>query len=179
MGVIAQALKGPHLLTISYRGASDGSTSARLVEPHGLLLGTRPYLVARPHVGDGVMRHYRLDRIAEARLEASSFARDPAFDLEAHAARAFGSYHATDEWGEVHWRFSPEAAPVARAFLFHPSQQVTDGEDGALDVRFRASGWLEMAWHLYQWGDAVEVLAPASLRAMVAEHRRSDFPALP
>ncbi len=46
-------------------------------------------------------------------------------------------------------------------------------------VRFRASGWLEMAWHLYQWGDAVEVLAPDGLRALVEGHRRSDFEALP
>jgi hypothetical protein len=36
-----------------------------------------------------------------------------------------------------------------------------------------------MAWHLYQWGDAVEVLAPGGLRAMVEGHRRSDFEALP
>ena len=46
-------------------------------------------------------------------------------------------------------------------------------------VRFTASGHLEMAWHLYTWGDAVEVLAPQPLRAMVERHRRGDFPALP
>ncbi|MFC3119550.1 hypothetical protein ACFOHS_19975 [Jhaorihella thermophila] len=33
-------------------------------------------------------------------------------------------------------------------------------EDGRLEVRFHAGGWLEMAWHLYQWGDSVEVVAP-------------------
>jgi predicted DNA-binding transcriptional regulator YafY len=42
-----------------------------------------------------------------------------------------------------------------------------------------ASGHLEMAWHLYQWGDKVEVLAPPALRTMVENHRRGDFPALP
>ena len=36
-----------------------------------------------------------------------------------------------------------------------------------------------MAWHLYSWGDTVEVLEPAKLRAMVEGYRRSDFPALP
>jgi predicted DNA-binding transcriptional regulator YafY len=46
-------------------------------------------------------------------------------------------------------------------------------------VRFTASGHLEMAWHLYQWGDAVEVLAPPALKAMVDGFRRGDFPALP
>jgi hypothetical protein len=42
-----------------------------------------------------------------------------------------------------------------------------------------ASGWLERVWHLYQGGDAVEVLAPEGLRAMIEVHRRSDFEALP
>jgi predicted DNA-binding transcriptional regulator YafY len=36
-----------------------------------------------------------------------------------------------------------------------------------------------MVWHLYQWGDAVEVLEPAGLRAMVAGYQRADFKALP
>jgi len=179
LGAIAEALKGPHLLTIAYRGAADAGPTERLVEPHGLLLGTRRYLVARPHQGDGVMRHYRLDRIETARLEAPSFARDPGFDLVWHAARAFGSFHAEEEYGAVVWRFGPEAAAAARDFLFHPEQEMEDAPDGALVVRFHASGWLEMAWHLYQWGDAVEVLAPSALRRMVEAHRRPDFPALP
>jgi len=179
LGAIAEALKGPWRLTLSYRGASDAGASERLVEPHGLLLGTRRYLVARPAGGDGIMRHYRLDRIDAARLEPASFARDPAFDLAAHAARAFGSFHADGEYAQVVWRFAPQAAPAAREFVFHPEQQMEDGSDGTLTVRFHASGHLEMAWHLYQWGDAVEVLAPAELRDLVAEHRRGDFPALP
>lgn len=152
---------------------------ARLLEPHGLLLGTRRYLVAREAGGDGRMQHYRLDRITEARLEADSFARDPDFDLTRHAARAFGSFHHDAEYAEAIWRFTPAAADTARDFLFHPTQVMTPEPDGSLIVRFMASGHLEMAWHLYMWGDAVEVLAPEPLRALVAGHRRGDFPALP
>jgi predicted DNA-binding transcriptional regulator YafY len=178
MGVISAALKGPHVLTVTYTGGRDPDRERRL-EPHGLLLGTRRYLVARETGGDGRMKHYRLDRITAARLEADSFARDPTFDLTSHAARAFGSYHADAEYGAVIWRFSPTAAPTARTFLFHPTQTMTEEEDGSLTIRFTASGHLEMAWHLYIWGDAVEVLAPDALRDMVARHRRGDFPALP
>ena len=46
-------------------------------------------------------------------------------------------------------------------------------------VRFQASGHLEMCWHLYSWGDAVEVVAPDGLAAMVRDYRRADFAALP
>lgn len=179
LDTVAAALKGPHLLGIVYAGGSKPDGAERVVEPYGMLLGTRRYLVAKVAGGNGRLQHFRLDRITQARLDASSFARDPEFNLEAHAARAFGSYHADEEFGETVWRFSPAAAPVAREFIFHPLQQVTEGEDGSLTVRFAASGHLEMAWHLYLWGDAVEVLAPDRLRRMVQGHQRGDFPALP
>jgi predicted DNA-binding transcriptional regulator YafY len=56
---------------------------------------------------------------------------------------------------------------------------MTDGADGSVTVRFTAGGWLEMAWHLYQWGAQVEVIAPEGLRRMVERYRRGDLPALP
>ncbi|RYE50224.1 MAG: WYL domain-containing transcriptional regulator, partial [Hyphomicrobiales bacterium] len=148
LAVIGEALKGPHALTIVYAGGREPDRERRL-EPHGLLLGTRRYLVAREKGGDGRMQHYRLDRIKTARIEIDSFARDPDFDLATHANRAFGSYHADDEYGEVIWRFTPAAASTAEAFVFHPTQVMTTEPDGSLTVRFFASGHLEMAWHLY------------------------------
>lgn len=178
LGALTEAMRAPFTVEICYTSA-DGTTSDRLLEPHGLLLGIRRYLVARPVDGDGRMRRFRLDRIREARITGQSFARDPSFDLAEFSARAFGSFHSDAEYGRVVWRFSPEAAPVARQFVFHPRQEMRDDPDGSLTVRFDASGHLEMAWHLYQWGDQVEVLAPEALKDLVAAHRRADFPALP
>lgn len=40
------------------------------------------------------------------------------------------------------------AATVAREFVFHPTQVLTDMPDGSLVVEFTASGCVEMAWHL-------------------------------
>ena len=55
---------------------------------------------------------------------------------------------------------------------FHANQQVDAMADGSVIVRFRASGMLELAWHLFTWGDKVEILSPESLRnLMVAELR--------
>lgn len=176
---IAEALKGPFTLEITYAGQLSQSPTPRILEPHGLLLGVRRYLVAKERGREVGMRHYRLDRIHQARLGAEVFSRDPGFSLTDHAARAFGSFHSDDEYGEVVWRFAPSAAAVAREFIFHPAQSLSDEADGALTVRFKACGWLEMAWHLYQWGDAVEVLEPPELARMVAQARRDDFAALP
>lgn len=178
LGALTEALRAPFTVEISYT-AADGTVSDRLLEPHGLLLGIRRYLVARPVAGDGKIRRFRLDRIREARITGQSFARDPNFDLARFSAQAFGSFHSDAEYGPVVWRFTPEAASVARQFVFHPEQEMSEDPDGSLTVRFEASGHLEMTWHLYQWGNQVEVLEPAALRDMVGAHRRSDFPSLP
>jgi len=177
---ISTALKGPFHLRLLYQGRNDPNPSSRVVAPHGLLLGFRRYLVAidTAKSTDG-MRHYRVEDILEAEVLQSSFALDESFSLEDYANRGFGSYHDDTEYTEVVWRFTPEAADRARRFVFHPLQEVETGEDGSFTVRFHASGLLEMCWHLYSWGTAVEVLAPAELADMVKGHQRDDFQSLP
>lgn len=178
--IIANAFKACVVLEIDYQARTDPAPRRRAIAPYGLLAGARRYLVGRPE-GDesGPVRTYRMDQIRAASLTTRTFVRPLDFDLAAFAQRAFGLYQNEREYGEVVWRFGPKASANARGYVFHPSQTMVDEVDGSLTVRFRAAGHLEMAWHLYQWGDAVEVLAPDRLRAMVEGHRRSDFDALP
>ncbi|MFO1151843.1 MAG: WYL domain-containing protein [Alsobacter sp.] len=176
----AEAIKACLVVEMEYQARTDPAPRRRAVEPFGLLSGARRYLVARPE-GDetGPVRTYRMDAIRSASLTDRPFARPDDFDLQAFSRRAFGLFQSEKEYGEVLWRFSPEAATHARGYLFHPDQEVTQEPDGSLLVRFHAAGHLEMAWHLYAWGDKVEVLKPAALRRLVEGHRRSDFEALP
>lgn len=177
--IIDLALKGPFRLEITYLAESDDEPRVRTVEPYGVLFGIRCYLACRDPAADERIRHFRLDRILKARRLNDIFQRKPEFDLEKHAARAFESFHSETEFGTVIWRFNSKAAPVARDYMFHPNQIMQDDEDGGLIVSFEAAGWLEMAWHLYKWGDTVEVIAPDQLRLLVVNHRRTDFPSLP
>ncbi len=176
---ISEALKGPFLLRITYRRRTQDKPSERVVAPHGLLLGVRRYLVARDTAKRNArLQHYRVEEISAAEVLGESFEIDPGFSLRAHAEKGFGSYESEAQHGEVVWRFTPEAADHARRFVFHPTQTVEEERDGSLLVRFRASGHLEMCWHLYSWGKSVEVLQPAELRAMMHGYQR-EFEALP
>jgi predicted DNA-binding transcriptional regulator YafY len=177
---ISTALKASERLKIVYHSRGSAKPTARVVEPYGVLIGIRRYLVAKPK-GDasGPLRYYVAEKIQSAELTGEIFERDPGFDIDQHAQKAFGAFQNDAEFGEVIWKFKPEVAAHARAFLFHPTQVLEDQPDGSLIVRFSASGHLEMCWHLYMWGDQVEVLAPAILRRMVDPYRRSDFLALP
>jgi predicted DNA-binding transcriptional regulator YafY len=172
MGAIAAGIKAPFSLEMTYMGARDTEPRARRVEPYGLLMGTRQYLVARDIENGRSYRRYRIDRIRSANVTGQSFTRDPDFDLNSFSARAFGSFHTEAEYGQVVWRFKPSAAAVAREFEFHPSQTISEEPDGSLRVEFVASGWIEMIWHLYQWGDQVEVVAPTELRRMIDDFQR-------
>jgi predicted DNA-binding transcriptional regulator YafY len=176
LDTVIEALRGPFRMRMIY-GAPDDPP--RDVEPHGVLLGPRSYLVARHPARGARLMNFRLDRVLSAECLDESFAMAEGFSLHDYAAQAFGAFHDAGQFGEVIWRFAPHAAARAAEFRFHPRQTLTREPDGALTVRFEAAGWLEMAWHLYQWGDAVEVLAPKTLRALVEGHRRGDFGALP
>jgi predicted DNA-binding transcriptional regulator YafY len=177
---IVEALTGPFLLSITYHAWANPEGATRTVAPYGVLFGARRYLVAK-NAGNlrGTLRQFRMDRIAEAEVLPQSFDRDPEFDINKHARRAFGLYQKNEQYGEVVWRFSSRVADNARDFEFHPDQEIEDQPDGSIIVKFRASGWLEMCWHLYMWGDAVEVLQPPGLASMIDGYRRSDFDGLP
>lgn len=169
---VIEALRGPFRLRMCY-----GDTPERIVEPHGLLLGHRSYLVARKLGGD--IRNFRMDLIHSVETLDESFNLTDDFSLEDYAAQSFGVYQDPAQFGEVVWRFTSNAAARAAEFRFHPKQVLEWQVDGSLIVRFHAAGWLEMTWHLYQWGDKVDVIAPEGLRVMVSGHQRSDFNALP
>jgi predicted DNA-binding transcriptional regulator YafY len=136
----------------------------RTVAPYGLMFGRANYLIAA-ELGGGEPRNWRLDRIKQ--LEAlDTPAPAPAdFDLDAYANRSFGIYQDTVE--EVVLRVLPHGAPDALGWRFHPTQALEAQPDGSVVVRFRASGMLELAWHLFSWGDKLDILAPAGLKALM------------
>ncbi len=178
--VIAEALKGCLVLSFDYASGASGVATPRRVRPLGLRLGVRRYLVALPDVdGATTLKTYRLDRIIGIAASLTVFERPAWFELGVYCRKAFGAFEKADEYGPVAWHFTAAAAPVAMNYVFHPDQIVEPQPDGSLVVRFMASGHLEMAWYLYTWGDQVEVLEPEVLKAMVRDHRRSDFAGLP
>ena len=166
---LRHAILGCREIDVRYKRRYASVEHSRVVHPYGIIYGQRHYLLAYvPEEND--IRSYSFPFIVGVKETGASFVRDPGFSLPEYAARSFGVYQ--EEPFDVAWRFSPEAASDARDFLFHSSQVFEDKPDGSLIVRFRAGGLLEMAWHLYQWGDSVEVLEPEELRAT---HERSKI----
>jgi predicted DNA-binding transcriptional regulator YafY len=87
------------------------------------------------------------------------------FNLADYAAHSFGVFQEPAQ--DVVLQFSSAAAEDAADWVFHPSQTMEPQPDGSLIVRFRCGGMRELDWHLYTWGDEVEILAPAFLQRNV------------
>src|SRR5947209_2021683 len=80
---ISTALKASERLEIIYLSRGSAKPSARVVEPYGVLIGIRRYLVARPkNDNNGPLRYYVAERIQAAALTGESFVRDPDFDID-------------------------------------------------------------------------------------------------
>jgi predicted DNA-binding transcriptional regulator YafY len=159
LAAVREALKGLSTLSFRYEG---GSTPGRLreVSPYGVLFGRANYLVAAE--GEGSPRNWRLDRLADVQVTGRPAHRPEGFSLQDYADESFGIYQ--DDTQDVVLRILPASAEGALRWRFHSNQSVEPQPDGAVIVRFRASGMRELAWHLFTWGDQVQILAPDLLR---------------
>jgi predicted DNA-binding transcriptional regulator YafY len=177
ISLLREGIKGMRAVAFSYEG---GSTPGRIREivPYGITFGRSNYLVGA-ELGSTEPRSYRLSRIKNLVVLDTVASPPTDFDLRAYAGRSFGVYQGQME--DVVLRVRPEGVADALEWRFHPTQSITPQPDGSLLVRFAATGMLELAWHLFTWGDQIEVIEPHSLketlRASLSEalkHHTSD-----
>ena len=163
---LREAIPACRCVKLYYRCSRTGQPVDRVVHPYGFLYGNRHYLVAFPVWGEH-FRIVQLTGIERVELLPEHFERRDDFDLRAFANRSFGAFQ--EEPCDVVWRFAPTAAATARTYVFHPTQELEDRDDGSLVVRFRAGGLQEMAFHAFTWGGLLEVLKPKELRTLVRD----------
>ncbi len=166
--ILRQALLGMKMLRFIYRGGTRPGAS-RDVVPFGIIFGRTNYLIGAD-AGTTKPKHWRLDRIEK--LECLDEAASPPtdFDLIAFANTPFAYFEGPQE--DVMLHVLPQGMEDFVNYRFHSSQSVEDHPDGGVIVRFRASGMLELAWHLFSWGNKIEIIEPDSLRQqMIAELR--------
>lgn len=174
---IRQAILACRKINIHYRNRRTKKINIRLIHPYGFLHGHRNYLIG--WLEDKRVRDFTifaLPNIVQIEMTDVHFVRNPDFKIADFASQSFGIFQ--DKPFKTVWRFSAKAADDAEEYIFHHTQRQERQEDGSLIVTLFAASDLEMAWHLYTWGDQVEVLEPPSLAQMVNSHRMV-WPSLP
>lgn len=159
---VSTAVHQNRLLTIEYYKENEDLFSQRTVEPYALINGREGWYVAAYDPDRGGVRHFRLDRVKHATVEAESFTPraevDPARDVEGWPRT--GEVEASRR-ARV-W-ISPERARWAR----EERSVVEELADGALIVELSFAGvdWL-VREVLKEAGDAA-VLEPQDARDAV------------
>jgi len=165
---IALSWAGHRTVRIWYP-STDHEGKPRVIEPYFLepsLIGHSSYVVARDR-GLGEMRTFKLVRITRAEQMSETYQIPATFDINDYLAGAWGIFH-SGEPVEVRMRFYPPASARVKESIWHPSQRLTDGPKGTLDMTVTVTGTVEITPWILGWGDAVEVLAPPALREAIA-----------
>jgi predicted DNA-binding transcriptional regulator YafY len=170
VGKLRQAVLSNSKVRMQYRYRGSGKSGFDTVHPYGFLFGNRHYLIAwseNPDAED--FRSFSLSNIEDITVLNLQF-RKQKFSLKEFSERSFGVFQ--EEPVQVVWQFSAKVAANAKEFEFHPTQKMTEKPDGSLVVSFRAGGILEMAWHLFTWGDEVKVIKPIRLQKLLHSLRQ-------
>jgi predicted DNA-binding transcriptional regulator YafY len=165
---VASALRRRRRLRIRYRRSAETEAADRVVDPHGLVAKAgRWYLVAEEQ---GVGRLFSMERLsAVEELEEPAALRGGA-TLRSEWAALKGR---TEEVGRVRItaRLQESGLDLARRILGTRLREVSASGDGTCTIVV-AYPDLEAVRQLLQFGDRIEVLAPAAARSRVGELAR-------
>jgi predicted DNA-binding transcriptional regulator YafY len=161
--IVGRLLEGTlhfRVATMRYHSVSSARVKDYLIHPYRLVFAQGGlYLLAYvPEYKD--IRTFAVDRIKAVSLEKQSFTPKERIGTEVFA-NSLGVN--TGEPERVEIEFEPRVAPFVRARVWHPSQQVRDGNNGrivlSLDV---CHDWALRNWIL-GWGPFARVVSPAAL----------------
>ena len=163
---VVAALQRRTQLQFDYYSRSRDSAEQRTVSPQRLVLyRDNWYLDAWCHRRQA-LRTFALDAVRESRLLSEAAIDLPDAELDQHFSRSFGIFSGVPA-ALAELRFSPAAARWVSAEHWHPDQVQRFTDDGALLLQVPYANPTELLREILAWGDQVEVLAPAALRASV------------
>jgi proteasome accessory factor B len=160
-------------IEVTYRDA-EGRETNRVLRPYFLeprAESRTVYIFAHDEMSHEV-RPFRIDRVQDARLLATTFTVPDDFDIDAVVSGSWGIWQAPGQ-DEVLLRFDADIVDRAREALGQRAAEVTERADGGIDVRILVTSEVEMRSWVLGWGGSVEVLAPPSLRSHIAATLRA------
>ena len=120
----------------------------------------------------GMIRTFKVDRIAEVRLLDEHFAQPDLADLRQRIDNSWGGAALGEDVFDVVLEFDAGVAARVAETHWHQSQRLTPLEDGRLRFEARLPSLLEFIPWVRGWGDAVVALEPAELREDIAASAR-------
>jgi predicted DNA-binding transcriptional regulator YafY len=160
MARLLEATLHHRVATMRYHSVSSGRAKDYLIHPSRIAFAQGElYLLAFVPEYDDI-RTFAVSRIEAVSLEKQTFT--PRKDLADDVfGNSLGVYSGPTAPVEI--EFEARIAPYVRARVWHPSQEVKDGDAGRVRLSMQVChDWALRSWIL-GWGPLARVLAPASL----------------
>ena len=175
---VARAWAEGRVVEIDYRPGEGTPRVTRVrpyfLEPDAALRSV--YLIGFDEgAGDaGAMRTFKVERIRSATLLGDRYEIPDGFNPDRWLAHSWGIWSSdTTPTEEVRLRFDASVAHRVREAVWHRSQRLVELPGGGVELTVTVAGIVEIRPWVLSWGDAVEVLAPESLRSSVADAVRA------
>ena len=169
---LAEAWAGQRIVGFTYAPAGydgDHEPAERRVWPYLLEPSMQThalYLIGHDE-GRNALRTFKVERILNLSVTPQTF-RPPDAGLLAASLKMAWDIISDQPAVSVVLRFAPSVATRVAETVWHPSQDHRIEADGSLRWSAQVSGTKEIRLWILGWGDDVEVLEPAELRADVA-----------
>jgi predicted DNA-binding transcriptional regulator YafY len=164
---LARATAQRQQLELSYRKPGRKATEPRVVDPYHLAnINGEWFLFAYCHLRKE-LRTFVPARILSVSQTGRTFQRPKRFSLQQRLRDSFGVITGQEEYGVV-IRFEDQVADYIREKRWHPSQELRELKDGALELRMKLSSLAEVQRWVLTWGGQAVPLAPPELVEMVS-----------
>ena len=172
--VVASALVRRKRLIIEYHSRGSDETSTRELSPQRLMhYRGNWYLDAWCHTKNA-MRNFSVDAIKKAEITEQVADDIPETQLNEVLATGYGIFSGKDvEWATLH--FTAERARWVADERWHSKQKGKFLKDGTYELKVPYSDHRELIMDILKHGQYVTVVAPESLRQIVAETLKASI----
>ncbi len=160
------AIRNYRKIRITYRSLSSGERRVRDVEPYHLYNFEGVWYLCGFCLERQALRDFALDRMEDIVILPERFVMPPDFDPHVYLSRAFRMFRG--EVCRVVVRFDPYQAQWIRERIWHPTQKITELEDGGLLFEVEGNQEEIKRW-VMGYGTHAEIIEPPSLREEVKE----------
>ncbi len=165
---VSLSVLGGEEIEFTYRKLDRDDAEARVVQPlHLACIDQQWYLFGLDLQRKGSVRTFALTRMSKLHRTGRRFERSEQFSLDEHLAGSFGVFaSAIPEL--IVLRFDDFGGRLVRERIWHASQHLKALPDGGLELALEVGVSPEVERWILGWGEHVEVLAPATLREIIA-----------
>jgi proteasome accessory factor B len=170
---VAAALREGCELEFQYRKPEAKRPELRRVQPYSLICVENQWYLRAWDLVRRDLRTFHLGRIIRAKKLPHHFKRTAGFDVNEAFLDSIGVFVGTPP-EDIVLRFSGWAATVAAERIWHSSQSIRHRDDETAELKLKVAINPEFERWLWSWGDAVEIVSPATLRDNIrAAHQRA------